>query len=420
MADPNSLIYKVGGVDAGELKGQFRREVAELLGRTVPNFPGAQPVSFAARHIAELRRQDYYVCEKTDGIRYLMYMTRDHSKDIHYLIDRKNDYYFVSGLHFPHQDDPTFGRFHEETILDGELVEDRPPHGPPELKYLVFDCLVLDGERLLRRPLDKRLGYFKEYVLKPYKAMFAKFPQEKAMRPFAVEDKSTQFSYALELMFKQIIPSVKQLHGNDGLIFTCKNTPYQFGTDEHILKWKPPQDNTVDFLLHIIWPMFKPDPEDADQTPQENYLSFPEDFELYVNHGSGGEYHYYASMYITPEEWQDLKALQRPLQDCVVECYLEPASDGDNGGDLHPPRWRLHRIRDDKTDGNYVTVVQSVMESIEDQVTEEDLLRAAPEIRTEWKNRQAEERRRDETKRRQSHAPQRNPNGEAYGKQVAD
>jgi mRNA guanylyltransferase len=309
MADPSSLIYKVGGVDAGEdLKAQFRREVADLLGRSVPNFPGAQPVSFAARHIAELRRQDYYVCEKTDGIRYLMYMTRDGPKDIHYLIDRKNDYYFVNGLHFPHQDDPKFERFHEETILDGELVEDRPPNGPPELKYLVFDCLVLDGERLLHRPLDKRLGYFKEYVLKPYKAMFAKFPQEKVMRPFAVEDKSTQFSYALEMMFKQIIPSVKQLHGNDGLIFTCKNTPYQFGTDEHILKWKPPHDNTVDFLLHVIWSVLEPDPEDPDQSTQEDYSSFPEGFELYVNHGGRGEYTYYGSIYITPKEWDDLKA----------------------------------------------------------------------------------------------------------------
>jgi mRNA guanylyltransferase len=412
MADPSSLIFKVGGVDAGELKAQFRREVADLLGRTASNFPGAQPVSFAARHIAELRRQDYYVCEKTDGIRYLMYMTRDGDKDIHYLIDRKNDYYYVDGLHFPHQDDPTFARFHEGTILDGELVEDRPPNGPPELKYLVFDCLVLDGQRLLDRPLDKRLGYFKEYVLKPYKAMFAKFPQEIAMRPFAVEDKSTQFSYALELMFKQIIPSVKQLHGNDGLIFTCKNTPYQFGTDEHILKWKPPHDNTVDFLLHIVWHMLEPDGEDPDQTTEEDHLSFPDGFELYVYHGGKGEYSYYGSMYVTQTEWEGLKALQKPLQDCVVECYLEPASDGVNGDGPHPPRWRLYRIRDDKTDGNYVTVVQSVMESIEDQVTEEDLLRAAPEIRTEWKNRQAEEKRREEAKRRHGHAAPRNQNGE--------
>ena len=415
MADPNSLIYKVGGVDAGEeLKAQFRHEVARLLGRQTPSFPGAQPVSFAARHIAELRRQDYYVCEKTDGIRYLMYMTSDGPKDIHYLIDRKNDYYYVAGLHFPHQEDPNFSRFHEHTVLDGELVEDRPPNGPPELKYLVFDCLVLDGLRLLDRPLDKRLGYFKEYVLKPYKAMFAKYPQEKELRPFVVEDKSTQFSYALEMMFKQIIPSVKQLHGNDGLIFTCKNTPYQFGTDEHILKWKPPHDNTVDFLLHIVWSLLEADPDDPDQTTQEDYLSFPDGFELYVNHGGRGDYNYYGSLYVTPKEWDDLKALEKPLQDCVVECYLEPSSDGVDGGNPHPPRWRLYRIRDDKNDGNYVTVVQSVMESIEDHVTEEDLLRAAPEIRTEWKSRQAEEerRKRDEGKRRQSQPALRNQNGE--------
>ena len=380
------LIAKVGGIPAqDDLASAFRQEVAQLLNRQNTSFPGAQPVSFAARHITELRREDYYVCEKTDGIRFLMYMTRDGEQEIHYLIDRKNDYYYVQKLHFPHQDDPTFQRFHDQTILDGELVEDRLPNGSTQLKYLVFDCLVLDGNRLVHRPLDKRLAHFKEYVLKPYDSLLKKFPEEKQYLPFTVEDKSVQFSYALELMFKQIIPSVKKLHGNDGLIFTCKNTPYQFGTDEHILKWKPPHDNTIDFLLHIVWPQLEPDLHDPNQNTQEDYLAFPESFDLYVFHGGNGDYRYYAPMYVTEKEWEGLKVTQRPLQDCVVECYLEPTADG-------PPRWRLYRLRDDKIDGNFVKVVESVMESIEDQVTEENLLSAAPEIRSEWKDREAKRR----------------------------
>lgn len=392
------IIQKVGGVKAGdELTRQFRGEVATLLRRPNTSFPGAQPISFAARHIAELKREDYYVCEKTDGIRFLMYMTSDNGKDIHYLIDRKNEYYYVGNLHFPHQDDPTFGKFHENTILDGELVEDRPPNGPAVLKYLVFDCLVLDGNQLFQRPLDKRLAYFKENVLKPYEAMYKEMPQEIQFRPFAIEDKSTQLSYGLPLMFREIIPKVKLLHGNDGLIFTCKNTPYQFGTDDHILKWKPPHDNTVDFLLHIVWPMLEPDPSDPDQTSHEDYLSFPDSFDLYVNHGGDGDYRLYGTMFVTEKEWEDLKATQKPLQDAVVECYLEPMSDA-NGSQA--PRWRLYRIRDDKIDGNYVRVVESVMESIEDHVTEEDLLEHANEMRTEWKKRETQAK---EARRRQSH-----------------
>ena len=36
----------------------FRKEVADLLGRSSPAFPGAQPVSFALRHIQELQNEE--------------------------------------------------------------------------------------------------------------------------------------------------------------------------------------------------------------------------------------------------------------------------------------------------------------------------------------------------------------------------
>lgn len=404
--DPNSLIARVGGHWAGpELQHDFQREVAALLKRNNFSFPGAQPVSFAAKHIGELKRQDYYVCEKTDGLRYLMYLTNDGDKDIHYLIDRKNDYYYVPGLHFPHHEDKSFNRFHTGTILDGELVEDKYPDRPSVIKFLVFDCLVLDHNVLMHRPLDKRLAYFKMHVLEPYKAMFKQSPH--LSRPFVVEDKSTEFSYGLEKMFKEIIPSVKQLHGNDGLIFTCKNTPYKPGTDEHILKWKPPEENTIDFLLHITWPKIEPDPRDPDQSIQDDFLAFPEDFGLYVYYGNDGDYERHATLYVEPQEWEHMKSLNRPLQDSIVECYQEdaggnsndPATNGNHG---ETRRWRFHRFRDDKTDANHIKTFDSVIQSIEDHVTADDLLNQADEIRSCWKARAADPGKKDPNKRTQN------------------
>ena len=48
------------GVPVGQAQTQwFRQEVAKLLERTNTRFPGAQPVSFARKHLDELTRQEY-------------------------------------------------------------------------------------------------------------------------------------------------------------------------------------------------------------------------------------------------------------------------------------------------------------------------------------------------------------------------
>lgn len=49
----------VPGIKAeGHLLTSMRQEVADLLKRNQTGFPGAQPVSFARRHLAELRQQE--------------------------------------------------------------------------------------------------------------------------------------------------------------------------------------------------------------------------------------------------------------------------------------------------------------------------------------------------------------------------
>lgn len=53
-------VPQIPGIRAeGELAQSFRHEVAQLMGRTNTSFPGAQPVSFARKHIDELCNQEY-------------------------------------------------------------------------------------------------------------------------------------------------------------------------------------------------------------------------------------------------------------------------------------------------------------------------------------------------------------------------
>ncbi|KZF21485.1 mRNA capping enzyme, alpha subunit [Xylona heveae TC161] len=400
-------VPEIPGIKADHhLAQQFRAEVADLLGRQALSFPGAQPVSFSAHHILELQKQDYYVCEKSDGIRCLMYFAEgDEGSEIHYLIDRKNDYYFVPGLHFPVPNDASFQNFHIKTLVDGELVMDTMPNGSQQLKYLVFDCLMIDGNSLMHRTLDKRLAYFRDKVYNPYRELYKKYPEEIQYLPFIVEFKKMEFSYGIEMMFRDILPHLP--HGNDGLIFTCRNTPYKFGTDEHILKWKPASENSVDFRLNLEFPLREPDSEDEEEGPASPYPDYDAmpTFRLSANYGSGDN-RPYATMYMEAPEWESMKNMGVPLDDRIVECYQDAAY-----------RWRFLRFREDKKDANHISTVRSVIQSIEDKVSEGDLIRAAKAIRDQWKKRIAAEEAKarheaEEKKRRTAAANARGPNNE--------
>ena len=360
---------------------QLRRDVADLLGRDSTRFPGAQPVSFGREHIAELQQSEYFMCEKTDGIRVLLYLTYRQSEHgfepITFLIDRKNHYYEVRPpLRFPHHlfpHDPD--KFLFGTILDGELVHDRIPGEPePRLVYYIFDCLAADNINITARPLDIRIGKLKTQVIKPYNDMVARHPEYAKQQAFQVREKTVYPPYSFGAMFNQILPSLK--HGNDGLIFTCKNTPYEFGTDRHILKWKPPHENTIDFKLKLgDFPMF--DPEDGEDGLIPDYDARPNRLILLVNHGNNNSQPFGHDLYVTDQEWEILKGLNQRLDGRIIECYRDdqgrwrykPENDGS-------PRWR-----DDKKDANHISTVNSVLESIENPVTEQDLLNQEARIK---------------------------------------
>ncbi|KAL7626836.1 Dcp1p-Dcp2p decapping enzyme complex alpha subunit [Parahypoxylon ruwenzoriense] len=358
----------------------FRQEVANLLHRNSVGFPGAQPVSFTRKHLEELLREDYYVCEKSDGIRYLMYLTEDENRsEVHYLIDRKNDYWFINAgsLHFPLPQNQQ--AFHTGTLLDGELVMDTLSDGRREPRYLVFDCLALDGQSLMSRELSKRLGYFQEQVFKPYKKLLEEYPQEKQYQPFFIDLKSMQMAYGVRMIFEDVIKNLK--HENDGLIFTALYSEYKPGTDPHILKWKDAEENTVDFVWKLGFPNVEPDEQDRAEgitTPYIDYEAKPM-VDLLANHGGGfpDGYRFFDVLHLEDDEWNVLKGLGEPLDERVVEVYMD-----------NQKRWRFYKFRDDKSDGNHISVVNSVIESIQDSVTSEELLNLSKSVRDNWKARQ--------------------------------
>lgn len=377
-------LSSVGNLQPSHDADLYRDRVADLLARKSRGFPGAQPVSFARQHFRELEQNDYYLCEKTDGIRCLLYLTffveNGEKVEANFLIDRKNDYYHVNNphFHFPMLNQP-FESYHTDTLLDGELVLDTDKKTGAEIpRYMVFDCLALNGKMLLQRTLDKRLGYFTEHVLKPYEKLLEQYPSEREEQPFEVVQKKMERPYGFQMMFSDVLPNLP--HGNDGLVLTCRTSEYVTGTDRHIIKWKPPHENTIDFRLQLgLFPGVDGDINEPD------YDACPE-FELLVFHGNGRSEHF-ANLYVSEDEWKSMKSMGQMLDGRIIECH----KDGQG-------RWRYKRekdgsprFRDDKTEANHISTVESVLESIEDAVSEQDLIDHARAIYVAWKDREKRE-----------------------------
>lgn len=83
-------------------------------------------------------------------------------------MDRKLQVYGLAGLVFPsHDSQPNKLLLINETLLDGELVQ-HEIDGEAVYKYLAFDCVMYNTKVLAQRPLSTRLGYLKDFVLRPY------------------------------------------------------------------------------------------------------------------------------------------------------------------------------------------------------------------------------------------------------------
>ena len=67
----------------------IRRACWECVNRAMANrndFPGTMPVAFSRRHFRLVQTNDYLISEKTDGVRYMLLLLKDHGA---FLIGRK-------------------------------------------------------------------------------------------------------------------------------------------------------------------------------------------------------------------------------------------------------------------------------------------------------------------------------------------
>ncbi|KAI8906190.1 mRNA capping enzyme, catalytic domain-containing protein [Powellomyces hirtus] len=246
------LPSKIGIAVQQDYANDLRHKIKDLLGYKNDGFPGAQPVALTRDHLQSLEREDYYVCEKSDGVRYLMLLMVTQKGPATFMIDRMNQLHYIDKMQFPLPRLPGDSiKFHNHTLLDGELVVD-VVGAHRTLTYLVFDFMFSNGEKHTHENYSRRLGIFQRDVQAPYEAHLKNNPELRSHQPFRLAIKAQQRSYGMSRVFEDI---TKQKHGNDGLIFTSVNLPYTPGTCAKILKWKPPELMTIDFQIKVDYDM---------------------------------------------------------------------------------------------------------------------------------------------------------------------
>ena len=207
-------------------RNQVLYQYKQLLGQ--PYFAGAQPQTLHKNQLTLLYKELYSVTDKADGDRCFM------------MIDKSGSVYFLDNNLNNVLKSDLKSEF-SNCIIDGELV--RVYSGGVVLEkvhFYAFDILCINSQDIRGNTeflFKKRLDILKKIT--------------DSVNDTELYTCSTkQFIYRNVFMGSEIIMNDiknKKYH-NDGLIFTPMNEPYPRKNKwENLLKWKPAEQNTIDF-----------------------------------------------------------------------------------------------------------------------------------------------------------------------------
>ena len=198
-------------------------------------------------------------------------------------------------------------------------------------RYLVYDIIRFEGQEVCKTIFDTRLKCISLEIDQPRTKQVEKGLLDKRKEPFEVYPKSfwdpKQSRKLLDGSFSKNL-----LHETDGLIFQPLNDVYKFGQCNEVLKWKPPELNTVDFKLII-------------ETSQSN--------STVGNLMVGGFKPSFATIEVTPQ--------LRQYNNKIIECSW----------DFDKKVWKFMRERTDKSYPNKVQTAQCIIRSIKNPITKE-------------------------------------------------
>lgn len=134
-------------LQTGSHKYNLTKRLHELAGGTQGKFPGPSPNSIDRGDYTALKNAMYVVCEKTDGWRACLLLTRYNGLHLSVLFDRKLTPYIVPIHHVP-------TALWQGSVFDGEVAFNTKTQ---QWEFLIFDALRVSGIPIFYRSFMQRI-----------------------------------------------------------------------------------------------------------------------------------------------------------------------------------------------------------------------------------------------------------------------
>lgn len=283
--------------------------VVPSMTRTHPGvFPGPLCVSIERKDLPIVRSKPYWVCEKTDGARFMLVIAKFKGVNLVALVGRRADDAYAIKIQKVPRD------LYKGTLVDGEMVRDKATQRET---FVAFDVLFAAGR-------DVRNKSFSERYLDLCAALTHYEPHPKDS--IAIKVKAFFPVARLSECIDARRDAVRDRFGWDGLVFTPENQGVVVGRHFDQFKWKPIESITVDFCVGH------------------------DGHTLLVNDRASG-----------PVPVGRLDAPGEP--NSIVECQLVNA---------HEAVWRVYRVRSDKTYPNDMLTFTRTLASIQEAIALKD------------------------------------------------
>lgn len=384
--------------------GKYTKKIGDIVAKPNNYFIGPQPVTLEKKNIIEPGvgrtsiQEDYTVTDKADGQRYLLYVNNTGKC---YMLSNRLEVVFTG---------VTINTV-RSSIFDGEYIT-RDANGDKTCIYAIFDAYFYNGEDVRGLPLVDAFDSSSKKSKKQASSRLSIMQRfsEKFKDKFSKEDitlMTKTFLYGGDIFehSKTILDQFESspLYKIDGLIYTPMKYPVggsfvsdkpNTGTWDKVLKWKPPHENTIDFLVKLErdehgkvkyttrdGKMFKVFRLHVGYSPSKWEPFTARD---YFTKNFGNKNKLYVAKEFTPPDVfeQGISNYYGILDDsndtrCMNGEIIEDSSVVEFAFDLsankqpYPFRWKPLRLRKDKVHGNDFGVAINIWRSINEPVTKE-------------------------------------------------